>query len=50
MSGTPRTSDDEMDVGRVRPEAQQRERLAVSKIKEKPKKPLPRITAPKDNT
>lgn len=46
LSRTPRTSDDEMDVGPFLPASQRRKRSAESKVKEKPKNPLPRITAP----
>ncbi|XP_077549823.1 uncharacterized protein LOC144162958 isoform X1 [Haemaphysalis longicornis] len=47
-SGTPRTSDDEMDVGPFLPATQRKERVPTPKPPDKPKKA--RVTAPKDDT
>ncbi|XP_077550887.1 uncharacterized protein LOC144164247 [Haemaphysalis longicornis] len=49
-SGTLRTSDDDMDVWPFLPATQRKERPPTSKPTERPKKPNPRVTAPKDDT
>lgn len=50
LAGTPRTSGDEMDVGPYLPATQRKERPSTSKPTDRPKKPLPRVQAPRDNT
>ncbi|KAL3217501.1 hypothetical protein MRX96_032300 [Rhipicephalus microplus] len=49
-TGTPRTSDDDMDVWPFLPATQRKERPVTAKPPEGPKKPKPRVTAPKDDT
>ncbi|KAL3188152.1 hypothetical protein MRX96_004145 [Rhipicephalus microplus] len=49
-TGTPRTSDDDMDVWPFLPATQRKERPVTAKPSEGPKKPKPRVTAPKDDT
>ncbi|KAL3188610.1 hypothetical protein MRX96_022612 [Rhipicephalus microplus] len=49
-TGTPRTSDDDMDVRPFLPATQRKERPVTAKPSEGPKKPKPRVTAPKDDT
>ncbi|KAL3171908.1 hypothetical protein MRX96_013488 [Rhipicephalus microplus] len=49
-TGTPRTSDDDMDVRPFLPSTQRKERPVTAKPSEGPKKPKPRVTAPKDDT
>ncbi|KAL3246402.1 hypothetical protein MRX96_017864 [Rhipicephalus microplus] len=49
-TGTPRTSDDDMDVWPFLPATQRKERPVTAKPLEGPKKPKPRVTAPKDDT
>ncbi|KAH8034742.1 hypothetical protein HPB51_000836 [Rhipicephalus microplus] len=49
-TGTPRTSDDDMDVRPFLPAMQRKERPVTAKPSGGPKKPKPRVTAPKDDT
>ncbi|KAL3204116.1 hypothetical protein MRX96_001097 [Rhipicephalus microplus] len=49
-TGIPRTSDDDIDVWPFLPATQRKERSVTAKSPEGPKKPKPRVTAPKDDT